>query len=57
MELWSPGGAGAERRLAYSLLRREVNAMDKKKLMQIVLKVLIYLAVFAYFWFNVPTAC
>ncbi len=31
--------------------------MDKKKLMQIVLKVLIYLAVFAYFWFNVPTAC
>ena len=54
MDTWGRWGGTAVSSLP---VRREVNAMDKKKLMQIVLKVLIYLAVFAYFWFNVPTAC
>ena len=31
MELWPPGGAGAERRLAYSLHGREVNANGQEK--------------------------
>ena len=31
MLLWSPGGAGAERRLAYSLHGREVNANGQEK--------------------------
>ena len=31
MELWPPGGAGAERRLAHSLHGREVNASGQEK--------------------------
>ena len=31
MLLWSPGGAGAERRLAHSLHGREVNASGQEK--------------------------
>ena len=31
MLLWSPGGAGAERRLAHSLHGREVNANGQEK--------------------------
>ena len=31
--------------------------MDKKKLLQIAVKGIVYLAVLAYFWFNVQTAC
>ena len=31
--------------------------MDKNKMLRIAIKVIVYLAVFAYFWINVPKAC